>query len=260
MELYLGHKSNALQAQKLAVDAAIKSKEKYRYNYTLNPNKCSECGCNLDFYKRKNKFCSSSCAASFNNKKRQGHTEETKSKISSKLKKSIKKEESINRLSDTNRKKYYQNQKICKICGQKLDYEKRNRKTCSNECKIIASVKIRPYQNGSRKTFWYFNKNENKEVLLESSWEFRLAKFLDEENIKWRRPSYIVWFNNTNEKKYYFPDFYLPEYDLYIDPKNKYCLTKDIEKLENISKMVKIIYGDIDEIINKIKVTILTKI
>jgi len=252
MELYSGHKTNALRAQKLAVDAAVKSREKNRLNYNLNPNKCSECNCDLDFYKRKNKFCSSSCAASHNNKKRDGHSEETKNKISKKLTKTIKKEETIHKIIKINRNKYHQNPKFCKICGQKLDYEKRNRKTCSDECNIIASIRIRPYQNGSRKTFWFFNKHENKEVLLESSWELRMAKFLDEKNVKWIRPNHIIWFDILKNKKYYFPDFYLPDYDLYLDPKNKYCLSRDVEKMEKISKMVKIIYGDIDEMINEI--------
>jgi predicted nucleic acid-binding Zn ribbon protein len=253
MELYQGHKLNALRAQKLAVDAAIKSKKTQRSNYYSQPNKCIECGCDLDFHKRKYKFCSSSCSAAHNNKKRGNHTEETKTKISKKIKETKKNEETYKKLILINREKYLQNPKKCKICGEELEYDKRHRKTCSEECKIIASVKIRPYQNGSRKSFWYFNRYENKQVLLESSWELKIAELLDDKNITWIRPKHIVWVNKLGKKKYYFPDFYLPKYDLYIDPKNKYCLSKDKEKLQKISNIVKIIYGDINEMINEIE-------
>lgn len=38
--------------------------------YLLNPNKCNECGHDLDWKHKNNKFCSSSCAAKFHNKNR----------------------------------------------------------------------------------------------------------------------------------------------------------------------------------------------
>lgn len=252
MELYENHKKNALIAQKLAVSAAIKSKEKKRDEYNLNPKKCIFCGCELDFYRRKNKFCSSSCAASFNNKQRGPHNEKTKSKISKSLGGIGKPKSTIEKIKRTSRTKYEVNPKKCKICNSKITYENRSRKTCSEECKIIASVKIRPYQNGSRKTIWYFNKNENKEVLLESTWELKLAEFLDENKIVWIRPKHIIWIDRTKKKRYYFPDFYLKDYDLYLDPKNVYCLDRDREKMDIISKKINIIYGNIDNVIHEI--------
>jgi len=252
MELYKNHRENALIAQKLAIKAAIESRKKNQENYYLNPNKCTECGNILDFLKRKNKFCGSSCAATYNNKARGPHSDETKNKISKSLGACVRKKTNYIKRKKLNKSKYELNPKKCKICNSEMKYEYRHRKTCSDECKIIASVKIRPYQNGSRKTIWYFNKNENKEVLLESSWELKLAKFLDEKNIQWVRPKHILWFDKRKIKRYYFPDFYLNEYDLYVDPKNQYCLEKDKEKLSILEKKINIIYGDIDEIINKI--------
>jgi len=249
MGLYKNHKENALKAQKIAIIAASKRKENIRNEYKKNPNKCIECKQYLDFYKRKNKFCSSSCSASHNNKARGSHSEETKNKISNSLKGSTKHEKTIEKNKKTNRNKYELNPKKCKICNSILTYENRHRKTCSEECRIISCVKIRPYQNGSRKTIWYYNKNENKEVLLESSWELKLAEFLDEHNVIWIRPNHIIWYDKRNIKRYYFPDFYLPFFDLYLDPKNPYCVEKDMEKLDIMKKKVNIMYGDINDII-----------
>lgn len=38
--------------------------------YNKNPNKCKFCGQSFPYEKRRNKFCNTSCAASFNNKLR----------------------------------------------------------------------------------------------------------------------------------------------------------------------------------------------
>lgn len=73
---------------------------------------CLQCGKELK--KGQTKFCSSSCAASFNNKERGERSEETKRKISESLK-----------------SKYEPNR--CIICGNIIDA--RHKKYCSDECK-----------------------------------------------------------------------------------------------------------------------------
>jgi hypothetical protein len=57
-------------------------------------------------------------------------------------------------------------------------------------------------------------------VLLDSSWEEALAKRLDELHIEWERPKPIQWVDSNGRTRNYFPDFYLPLYQLYLDPKN----------------------------------------
>lgn len=61
---------------------------------------------------------------------------------------------------------------------------------------------------------------EYKGILLDSTWEFELAKRLDDLNIYWTRPNPIKWVDDKGTTRNYFPDFYLPKYDLYLDPKN----------------------------------------
>jgi len=69
--------------------------------------------CEKELLKEKNKFCSSSCAASFNNKLRKPRTEESKKKVSESLK---------NKLKGTQEKKICESckneskKKICKEC------------------------------------------------------------------------------------------------------------------------------------------------
>jgi len=58
-----------------------------------------------------------------------------------------------------------------------------------------------------------------KDTNLKGSWEVVVANALDKENIKWTND--ITPFNYFFENKWrlYFPDFYLPDYDLYIEVK-----------------------------------------
>lgn len=67
-------------------------------------------------------------------------------------------------------------------------------------------------------------------VVLESSWEKAVAVTLDESNIKWVRPKPVLYNDNGQTRRYY-PDFYLPDYDCYLDPKNSFVAKRDERKL-----------------------------
>lgn len=229
--------------------------------------------CNLEFSSRKLEnriFCSKNCSAIFNNKKRDinfyinNKTKDamckncqTRLQVDTRacLKNVICKKCKKERNKKYNKK--YRSVKLaefnCKICGKSFkSYSFGNKKTCSDKCKNIASVYIRDYQNGSRKNIWYFNKNQNKNILLESSWELKVAEKLDDKNVKWIRPDPISWYDEENKKRYYYPDFYIPDLDLYLDPKNPYCLKLDQQKLKKISQKINLIFGDIDYILQHI--------
>ena len=59
------------EAGKLGAEKAnitkIKNKEEKILIYTVNPSKCKKCEVPIEYDKRKNKFCSKSCSASYNN-------------------------------------------------------------------------------------------------------------------------------------------------------------------------------------------------
>lgn len=240
------HKINALKAQERAREATALHKKERIDAYNTQPNRCKNCDSILDYSNRKNKFCCRSCSAQYNNKNRPPKTKETRSKIS----------ETMSGRKFPGRGNNQKSSKIewhtCKVC-EKIFYTKTwssLRITCGAvECKTHASVGIRPYTNGRRKIFYYFNKTENKEVLLESSWELDLAVWLDEHSISWIRPSPIKWFDPIKNKiRLYYPDFFLTEKGLYLDPKNPTALKLDKTKMEEVSKIIPILYGDLNTI------------
>lgn len=85
-------------------------------------------------------------------------------------------------------------------------------------------------------------------VNLDSTYELKVAKELDENQIKWERPSYFLWEDSKGIKHRYYPDFYLPEYNIYLDPKNNYLINNkskrfgitDVEKIELVKQQNKI--------------------
>lgn len=65
-----------------------------------------------------------------------------------------------------------------------------------------------------------------KVVVLQSSYELVCSELLNKLAIRWIRPKHLKYGN-----KKYFPDFYLVDADIYLDPKNDYLAQKDIEKI-----------------------------
>jgi hypothetical protein len=195
----------------------------------------------------RNVFCTRSCAARFNNIKKGPRSDSTKRKIS---------QSTTGRHYAPRTVKYIRIFLIdCKVCHKKqyVTWDKKKWQTCGDShCKVIASTGTRNYQNGSRKPAWFFNPYEQKEVLLESSWEVKVAEHLISRGIRWVRPAPLEWIDSNNINRLYFPDFHLPDHDLYLDPKNPYCMKKDKEKLDYISNCVTIVYGDINKILRHI--------
>lgn len=129
MENYIGsekHLNNVNNARKLGLVKINENKKNRIKQYYLNPNKCIFCNKSILYNKKNNKFCNSSCAASFNNLNRILSIE-TKEKIGKSL-------SGIKRNIKTIRK--------CVICNNEFyPIRKKNgqlskAKCCSNECRI----------------------------------------------------------------------------------------------------------------------------
>ena len=76
---------------------------------------------------------------------------------------------------------------------------------------------------------------DGTQVLLDSSWEECLAIRLDALGVVWLRPNDpIKWTDISGKTHNYFPDFYLPIQDLYLDPKNPHAALVQKEKLDII--------------------------
>jgi hypothetical protein len=115
--------------------------------YYNSPKKCKQCDSIIQFDKRENDFCNSSCSATFNNNIRDwrpdNHFKETLS----------------NKFTLIAKENYKLNPKKCKQCDSNLSYENRKEKFCSKECydkKIVSNCSVCgsyiPYDKRKRKT------------------------------------------------------------------------------------------------------------
>jgi len=92
-----------------------------------------------------------------------------------------------------------------------------------------------------RKKLWskssVYTTIDGLEVKMDSTWEVAMAEKLDELNIRWVRNDDMKLEYTTvrGRKRKYIPDFYLPDYDLYIEVKGYWTdaarhKMKDIEE------------------------------
>lgn len=106
------------------ISGGISTKQKWdkiKEDYLkTNPSNCLTCKNILSYKHRKNKFCSRSCSAVFNNTVRIVSNDQ-KSKTS-------------NTLILYQTEKYLNNPNKCEVCNSPLGYTKRKRKTCSEGC------------------------------------------------------------------------------------------------------------------------------
>lgn len=180
------------------------------------------------------KFCSKSCAAKYNNK---GRVRTTESKIRTSL--------ALRGRPGKNGKTWCDlSQKSCVICDTLFFTSTYNtRKICKNPACLAAISTNKTSRCGSTNSI-YWEHPEQGTLRFDSSWEKIIAEKLDELHIKWNRPTVgILWVDSKGKQRYYFPDFYLPIYDLYLDPKNDKLIKKDQVKLLSVKKSINLIYG-----------------
>lgn len=145
---------------------------------------------------------------------------------------------------------------FCVVCKSKFNKTVNSKedvfKTCSKKCFLeLLSKNSRENPNcGGELGYKHY---DYKEIKMDSSWEVELARWMDKNNIKWERSrkKHMFWWTDINgNKRRYYPDFYLPELDVYLDPKNKYKLSNDQFKLDKVLKENKMVllYGDVEKI------------
>ena len=67
----------------------------------------------------------------------------------------------------------------------------------------------------------YTRKSDGTTVRMDSSWEVKCAEKLDELNVQWERTEdlRLKYIDRRAQTRDYIPDFYLPEYDIYLEVK-----------------------------------------
>lgn len=81
---------------------------------------------------------------------------------------------------------------------------------------------------GHSKKFKVFD-SYGRETTLQSSYELECSQVLNELGFKWLRPKALKY-----DGRNYFADFYLPDYDIWLDPKNDYKAKMDQEKINKV--------------------------
>lgn len=118
----------------------------------------------------------------------------------------------------------------CKLkgrCGRKL--------TTEQKIHLSEIAKIRKFGGyepnaGNSKKFFVID-SFNTKVCLQSSYELECSHVLNELGIKWLRPKALKY-----DDRNYFADFYLPEYKIYLDPKNAYKAKCDAVKIQKVKE------------------------
>lgn len=111
---------------------------------------------------------------------------------------------------------------------------------------IAKDRKLGGYREGAgRSKKFKVTDSFGKQTTVQSSYELSCSKILDEIGVRWIRPQHLVY-----EGKKYFPDFFLVDHSIYLDPKNSFLKIKDREKIESVKKQnnVQIFVLDQDQI------------
>jgi len=214
--------------------------------------KCLQCSKEFIPKYKNNRFCSCSCAAKYNNVRRDPVSEETKTKTSETLLKRYHGEnwreeikmfkEIISNKGGKKHKRYFLDQtpnNICKICGKKFFSCDKNAIYCSNKCKYndaefikkIRDKQLENVRNGVHKGW----QSRNIESYPEKFWK----KVLNENSIGYKREDFST--------KKYFLDFLIEKngkkIDLEIDGKqHNYRKEHDIIRDKFLSENGFIVY------------------
>ena len=238
--------------------------------YNKDPKLCLNCNLAIKYEKRKtNKFCSHACSDTYNNLKRdkgqkrtgqsltniknankkihQNRTPEQRKLIEEKIRLT-----KIKNGTTSSIKKY--KDRFCSICNKKIGqlnkYEYcQSHYLLSDEYQISMINRRLNHQTG-----FVFNEYQNKNVYLMSSIEFKYVEYLKRNNTIWIKPEPLKYFLDDRQHLY-FPDFYLPTTNEYIEIKG-YMWPKDKLKMKNVlinNPLInlKIIMGnDVKQLIN----------
>lgn len=192
---------------------------------------CEYCNKKHDGKFATGRFCSSKCAKGFSTKAKR---KEINKKVSYKLK----------GRNDFIWNKLEPKISICIICGKSFEIEGWNNKNvCSKKCgyikrgfilKKVLKGKTGGYRKGSGRSKGAYYKKQ----YFDSNFEIEVAKFLDKNDIKWKRNTKRFYFNWKNKKTYYIPDFII-ENKIYLETKGYWYKDKYEKTIEavNINKL-----------------------
>lgn len=192
---------------------------------------CKSCGKSFEKKYYQNIFCSVSCRTFYNKPKR-------RVKIPRKKVTKIEERECVICKNKFSCLKYIKKSTCSKKCtyalisiknkckGHKTSQETKLKQSLTRK-RLIANgtIKISPKSSRSKHTYY-------KDIMFRSPWEAKVAKYLDDNNIKWEYENHKRKIPLKNGSSY-IVDFYLPETDRYIEVKGWWD-KKSIEKCDQL--------------------------
>lgn len=134
----------------------------------------------------------------------------------------------------------------CTACKRLFTAKRWGVKCCSNECRYQRTT----FNNVKKVKINYMMSNGTS-IKLDSSWELEVATYLDKNHINWARPKNILyWFDDSGKKRKYTPDFFLENYNLYLDVKNPLKIKQDKRKIEILQSSYPLIVLELVPMIN----------
>lgn len=179
---------------------------------------CKRCGVIMTEKYASGTYCSKSCANA------RSHSQQTRDKLSKTMKQiPLKGAVLTSKLHHTNNHGACNLPKYCVVCNKLLDKEMRYRKTCSDECKRIRLRQQALDRGfGGPSTVSSFGKRGTyKGIHCDSTYELALLIYCLDHNISIIRNVEKFPYMYEGKQYNYYPDFYLPEYDLFIETKGR---------------------------------------
>jgi hypothetical protein len=188
----------------------------YRTFIKAIPNvTCLNCG--KIFHKTKGQigqknFCSHSCCATFSNLRRDYSSVWTPER---KLRQSTLMKDSSYRPVPPKKEK---DKRVCPKCKKVFEViPSSSKKYCGNGC-FLNSGAI----GGFRANSTIRHQSIYKDQKMDSGSELKFAQLLDKNSINWTKNSKIFFnFHYEGKPKKYYPDFFLPDYQLWVEIKGK---------------------------------------
>jgi hypothetical protein len=190
----------------------IRLSERSQQKYALNPKICEFCQNPISYKSRLYRYCSKSCGAKANMKKREEsgwqHSSETKKRLSE-----------ISRISGQQKslitkKLYLQSPSICQECKVPLPYTHRRLKTCSLKCNKALSAKNISITKKGKPGCFRHRAGRGKQgyyqgFFCNSTYEIAYYIFCTEHQISiTRNKAPYLYFNPITQREHnFYPDF-----------------------------------------------------
>lgn len=113
--------------------------------------------------------------------------------------------------------------KVCQVCGKELLQERIGYKTCSHECKkLLLSRHAKDRNFGGPSSVSSFGKRGSyKGIHCDSTYELAFLIYCLDHNIAVERNQRNFSYVLNNKNRNYYPDFYLPDHNVFIEIKGR---------------------------------------